>query len=106
MNSCFNVRKSLIYFISLCYFNYIIVNDPLRGQVMNAEMLSNTVDVEMICDHVKYSLTVSRASPHTYALFMNDSCLEVDLHRLLLLRISVHAIILHAMNITVFPQIT
>ena len=48
---------------------------------MNAEMLSNTVDVEMICDHVKYSLTVSRASPHTYALFMNDSCLEVDLHR-------------------------
>lgn len=53
-----------------------------RGQVMNAEMLSNTVDVEMICDHVKYSLTVSRASPHTYALFMNNSCLEVDLHRL------------------------
>lgn len=48
---------------------------------MNAEMLSNTVDVEMICDLVKYSLTVSRASPHTYALFMNDSCLEVDLHR-------------------------
>ena len=48
---------------------------------MNAEMLSNTVDVEMICDHVKYSLTVSRASPHTYALFMNNSCLEVDLHR-------------------------
>ena len=48
---------------------------------MNAEMLSNTVDVEMICDHIKYSLTVSRASPHTYALFMNDSCLEVDLHR-------------------------
>ena len=52
---------------------------------MNAEMLSNTVDVEMICEHVKYSLTVSRASPHTYALFMNESCLEVDLHRSLLL---------------------
>ena len=48
---------------------------------MNAEMLSNTVDVELICDRVKYSLTVSRASPHMYAIFMNNSCLEVDLHR-------------------------
>ena len=48
---------------------------------MNAEMLSNMVDVEMICDQVKYSLTVSRVSKHIYALIMNNSCLEVDLHK-------------------------
>ena len=65
------------YCVIRCYYH----DDNCRGQVMNAEMLSNTVDVELICDHMKYSLTVSRASPHTYAIFMNNSCLEVDLHR-------------------------
>ena len=31
-----------------------------RGQVMNAEMLSNVVDVELISEGVKYSLKVQR----------------------------------------------
>lgn len=31
-----------------------------RGQVMNAEMLSNVVDVELISEGLKYSLKVQR----------------------------------------------
>ena len=33
-----------------------------RGQVMNAEMLSNVVDVELISEGVKYSLKVQKNS--------------------------------------------
>ena len=34
-----------------------------RGQVMNAELLSNVVDVELIYSGVKYILKVSRVQP-------------------------------------------
>ena len=34
-----------------------------RGQVMNAELLSNVVDVELIYSGVKYSLRASRVQP-------------------------------------------
>ena len=39
------------------------VRSPLRGQVMNAELLSNVVDVELIYSGVKYSLKASRVQP-------------------------------------------
>ncbi len=49
---------------------------------MNAEMISNLVDVELIHgDGVKYSLKVSRTQPTVYALVMNNSLLEVEVHR-------------------------
>ena len=48
---------------------------------MNAEMLSNVVDVELIADTVKYSLKVSRLQPTVYALIMNGSLLLVEVHR-------------------------
>ena len=31
-----------------------------RGQVLNAEMISNLVDVELILDGIKYSVKVAR----------------------------------------------
>ena len=34
-----------------------------RGQVMNAEMLSNVVDVEVIYEGIRYPLKVSRLQP-------------------------------------------
>ena len=34
-----------------------------RGQVMNAEMMSNVVDVELIYEGIRYSLKVSRVQP-------------------------------------------
>uniref|UniRef100_A0A1X7VP53 Uncharacterized protein n=1 Tax=Amphimedon queenslandica TaxID=400682 RepID=A0A1X7VP53_AMPQE len=53
-----------------------------RGQVMNAEMISNVVDIELISDSIKYSLKVSRIRPTVYMLLMNDSYLSVDVHRM------------------------
>ncbi|XP_064397695.1 acetyl-CoA carboxylase-like isoform X2 [Halichondria panicea] len=51
-----------------------------RGQVMNAELLSNVVDVELIYSGVKYTLKASRVQPTTYGLVMNGSLLEVEVH--------------------------
>ncbi len=48
---------------------------------MNAELISNLVDVELIQDSVKYSLSVSRVQPTVYALVMNGAILEVEVHR-------------------------
>ena len=72
-----------------------------RGQVMNAEMLSNVVDVELLYEGIKYvlkvppsylpiitlslivhRLQVSRVQPTAYALLLNQSVLEVEVHRL------------------------
>lgn len=76
---------------------------------MNAEMLSNTVDVELISEGTKYSVKVSpsptpqycsqphppvlqpapapppqvsRLQPTVYALLMNSSMLEIEVHRM------------------------
>ena len=37
----------------------VIISYFPRGQIMNAEMLSNKVDVDLISDSIKYSLEVS-----------------------------------------------
>ena len=68
---------------------------------MNAEMLSNVVDVELLYEGVKYVLKVpsylpintmslifvlivqvSRVQPTVFALLLNQSLLEVEVHRL------------------------
>ncbi|XP_072302602.1 acetyl-CoA carboxylase 1 isoform X3 [Eucyclogobius newberryi] len=53
-----------------------------RGQVLPAHTLLNTVDVELIYEGIKYVLTVTRQSPNSYVVIMNNSCVEVDVHRL------------------------
>ncbi|OCT94491.1 hypothetical protein XELAEV_18012163mg [Xenopus laevis] len=53
-----------------------------RGQVLLAHTLLNTVDVELIYEGEKYVLKVTRQSPNSYVVIMNNSCVEVDVHRL------------------------
>ncbi|XP_061154933.1 acetyl-CoA carboxylase 1 isoform X2 [Syngnathus typhle] len=60
----------------------IFLHSLERGQVLPAHTLLNTVDVELIYECVKYILTVTRQSPNSYVLIMNQSTVEVDVHRL------------------------
>ncbi|XP_044144048.1 acetyl-CoA carboxylase 1 isoform X3 [Bufo gargarizans] len=53
-----------------------------RGQVLAAHTLLNSVDVELIYEGMKYVLKVTRQSPNSYVVIMNNSCVEVDVHRL------------------------
>ncbi|XP_040280126.1 acetyl-CoA carboxylase 1 [Bufo bufo] len=53
-----------------------------RGQVLAAHTLLNAVDVELIYEGMKYVLKVTRQSPNSYVVIMNNSCVEVDVHRL------------------------
>uniref|UniRef100_A0A8C5HRX9 acetyl-CoA carboxylase n=1 Tax=Gouania willdenowi TaxID=441366 RepID=A0A8C5HRX9_GOUWI len=53
-----------------------------RGQVLPAHTLLNTVNVELIYEGTKYALTVTRQSPNSYVVIMNNSSAEVDVHRL------------------------
>uniref|UniRef100_A0A674KB54 acetyl-CoA carboxylase n=1 Tax=Terrapene triunguis TaxID=2587831 RepID=A0A674KB54_9SAUR len=53
-----------------------------RGQVLPAHTLLNTVDVELIYDGKKYVLKVTRQSPNSYVVVMNNSYVEVEVHRL------------------------
>uniref|UniRef100_UPI00358EE22F acetyl-CoA carboxylase-like isoform X2 n=1 Tax=Myxine glutinosa TaxID=7769 RepID=UPI00358EE22F len=53
-----------------------------RGQVLPVHMFSNTIPVQLIYDGVKYVLQVTRQSPTTFLIIMNDSTLETDVHRL------------------------
>ncbi|KAL2091869.1 hypothetical protein ACEWY4_011667 [Coilia grayii] len=53
-----------------------------RGQVLPASSLLNFVEVELIYEGVKYCLKVARQSPTTYVIIMNNSDIEIDVHRL------------------------
>uniref|UniRef100_A0AAR2KSB1 acetyl-CoA carboxylase n=1 Tax=Pygocentrus nattereri TaxID=42514 RepID=A0AAR2KSB1_PYGNA len=53
-----------------------------RGQVLPANTLLNTVDVELIYEGTKYVLKVARQSPTSYVVIMNNASAEVDVHRL------------------------
>ncbi|XP_069817486.1 acetyl-CoA carboxylase 2 isoform X2 [Dendropsophus ebraccatus] len=53
-----------------------------RGQVLPAATLLNTVDVELISESVKYTLKIARQSLTTYVIIMNNSHIEIDVHRL------------------------
>ena len=46
-----------------CMHALLTVLTVHRGQVMNAEMMSNVVDVEFIYEGSRYSLKVSRLQP-------------------------------------------
>ncbi|XP_038146021.1 acetyl-CoA carboxylase isoform X2 [Cyprinodon tularosa] len=53
-----------------------------RGQVLPADSLLNSVNVDLIYEGVKYCLKVARQSQTTYVIIMNGSDIEVDVHRL------------------------
>ncbi|XP_023617817.1 acetyl-CoA carboxylase 2 isoform X4 [Myotis lucifugus] len=53
-----------------------------RGQVLPADFLLNTVDVELIYGGVKYILKVARQSLTMFVLIMNGGHIEIDAHRL------------------------
>ncbi|XP_048467700.1 acetyl-CoA carboxylase [Rhincodon typus] len=53
-----------------------------RGQVLPANSLLNAVDVELIYEETKYSLQVARQSLTLYVVIMNNSHIEIDVHRL------------------------
>ncbi|XP_069475531.1 acetyl-CoA carboxylase 2 [Ambystoma mexicanum] len=53
-----------------------------RGQVLPADTLLNIVDVELIFEGIKYTLKVARQSLTTYVIIMNESNIEIDVHRL------------------------
>ena len=56
-----------------------------RGQVMNAEMMSNVVDIELIQDGIKYSLKVSLTQStiffHLLSFFVSKSALKSQVKR-------------------------
>lgn len=53
-----------------------------RGQVMSLKNLSCIVDVDLCYDNVKYKVQAAQTSPSSYFLDLNNTHLEVDLHRL------------------------
>ncbi|KAM3938081.1 acetyl-CoA carboxylase 2 isoform 2-T2 [Leptodactylus fuscus] len=53
-----------------------------RGQVLPAATLLNIVDVQLISESVKYTIKVARQSLTTYVIIMNNSNIEIDVHRL------------------------
>uniref|UniRef100_A0A7N6ABW2 acetyl-CoA carboxylase n=1 Tax=Anabas testudineus TaxID=64144 RepID=A0A7N6ABW2_ANATE len=53
-----------------------------RGQVLPAASLINSVNVDLIYEGVKFCLKVARQSPTTYVIMMNNSDIEIDVHRL------------------------
>uniref|UniRef100_A0A3P9QGK0 acetyl-CoA carboxylase n=1 Tax=Poecilia reticulata TaxID=8081 RepID=A0A3P9QGK0_POERE len=53
-----------------------------RGQVLAADSLLNSVNIDLIYEGVKYCLKVARQSQTTYVIIMNGSDIEIDVHRL------------------------
>ncbi|KAM4616339.1 acetyl-CoA carboxylase 2 isoform 2-T2 [Polymixia lowei] len=53
-----------------------------RGQVLPAASLLNSVNVDLIYEGIKFCLKVARQSPTTYVIIMNNSDIEIDVHRL------------------------
>lgn len=53
-----------------------------KGQILPANILSNTVDVDLIYDGTKYKVQVTKSGPNRYFLSMNLSYKEIEAHRL------------------------
>ena len=49
---------------------------------MPANHLKNSVDIELIHEAVKYILQVSKVSPTSYFVVINDSTIDIEAHRL------------------------
>ncbi|XP_074643040.1 acetyl-CoA carboxylase-like isoform X2 [Tubulanus polymorphus] len=53
-----------------------------RGQILPANSLNNSKVVELINEGLKYVVEVTKTSPSSYFLGMNDSSIDVDVHKL------------------------
>ncbi|KAG8178328.1 hypothetical protein JTE90_026296 [Oedothorax gibbosus] len=53
-----------------------------KGQILPANILNNTVDVDLIYDGIKYEIQVSKSGPNRYFLSLNKSFKEIEAHRL------------------------
>ncbi|XP_055343612.1 acetyl-CoA carboxylase-like [Paramacrobiotus metropolitanus] len=53
-----------------------------RGQILPANTLTNSVDVELIYDLVKYCVQVNKMGGSKFLLLMNGSVKEAEVHRL------------------------
>ena len=57
-------------------------NSLERGQLLPSSNLKTTVDIELVHDDVKYVIQVTKVGPSQYFLFMNDSTIQLEAHRL------------------------
>jgi acetyl-CoA carboxylase/biotin carboxylase 1 len=53
-----------------------------RGQILPANTLSNTQNVELIYEGVKYVVNVTKSGNNSYFLVMNNTCKQVEVHRM------------------------
>lgn len=63
------------------FLNY--QNNLERGQCLPLNSLNTTVEVDLVSDTYRYKLLATKCSPNNYILVMNDSCVEVEVHRLM-----------------------
>jgi acetyl-CoA carboxylase/biotin carboxylase 1 len=53
-----------------------------RGQIVNAEPLVSGMDIDLIYEDVKYLVKVYQCAPNGYFVLLNDSWIELDIHRM------------------------
>ena len=53
-----------------------------RGQLLPPASLNNTVEVEFVHEGTKYELLVTRSGPSHYHIVINDSSVDIEMHRL------------------------
>ena len=53
-----------------------------KGQILSANTLNNSLNVELIYEGVKYIVNVTKNGPHSYFLVINDTFKEVEVHRM------------------------
>ncbi|CAF5014777.1 unnamed protein product, partial [Rotaria sp. Silwood1] len=51
-----------------------------RGQILPMESLPNSSSVELVFEHIKYKMHVTKCGPSSYFVVMNDSYVEVEAH--------------------------
>lgn len=67
--------------IAAHFLNY--QNSLERGQILPLSTLSTTVEVDLVDDEYQYKLQATKCAPNSYILVMNDSYVEVEVHRLM-----------------------
>ncbi|XP_015790405.1 acetyl-CoA carboxylase-like isoform X1 [Tetranychus urticae] len=53
-----------------------------KGQIPHATTLTNSVNVELIYENVKYLFNVAKSGPNSYFVVLNDSYKEVEVHQM------------------------
>lgn len=53
-----------------------------KGQILPANTLNNTTNVELIYEGVKYIVNVTKSGPNSYFLVLNNTYKSVEIHRL------------------------